>query len=138
MRADGAVDEQLQQICTQHVPVVVVVLLALVAAHDKPANPLVRQQGFVNGQVGQVGLHRHSLLLIQGLSRLNGVQCRRRVAGVVGKRIGWQTRWEVVAHASRLRKRAVITLAGRSREVRWQPGPTARPKQPSLDDPPSR
>ena len=73
MRADGPVDEQLQQICPQHVPVVVVVLLALVAAHDKPANPLVRQQSFVNGQIREVGLYRESLLLIQGLSRLDGV-----------------------------------------------------------------
>jgi hypothetical protein len=137
MRADGAVDEQLQQICAQHIPVVVVVLLALVAAHDKPANSLMRQQSFVNGQVGQVGLHRHPLLGIQGLSRLDGVQRRRRVTGVVGKRIGWQTRWEVVAHASRLRRRAVITPAGRSGKARREPGPAARPSK-HLDGLPSR
>ena len=40
---DGAVDQQLQQVRPQHVPVVVVILLALVTAHDEAANSLVRQ-----------------------------------------------------------------------------------------------
>jgi hypothetical protein len=59
----------------------------------------VRQQSFVDGQIGQVGLDCHPLLLIQWLTWLDGVQRRRRVAGVVGKGIGRQTRREVVAHA---------------------------------------
>lgn len=109
MRADGAVDKQLQQIGTQHVPVVIVVLLALVAAHYKSTNSLVRQQSFVYGQIGQVGLDGHPLLLIEGLARLDCLQCGRRVTGVVGKRIGRQTRRQVVAHPSTLRKHAVIT-----------------------------
>ena len=129
VRADGAVDQQLQQVGPQHVPVVIVVLLTLVAAHHESANSLVRQQGLVNRQVGQVGLDRHSLLLIQGLSRLDGVQRRRRVAGVVGERVGRQTRREVVAHASSLRKRAVITPAGRSRAGSVAFGPAARPSK---------
>ncbi|GAB4604925.1 hypothetical protein MAHJHV58_47240 [Mycobacterium avium subsp. hominissuis] len=90
----------------------VVILLALVAAHHESANTLVRQQRLVHGQIGEVGLDGHPLLLIQRLSRLDGIQRRRRITGVVGERIGRQTRWEVVAHASSLRSPAGITPAG--------------------------
>src|SRR6516225_11409343 len=109
MRTHGAIDQQLQQVRAQHVPVVIVVLLALVAAHHQSTNPFVRQQGFV---IGEIGVDRHALLLIQGLAWLDGIQRRRRVAGVVGEWVGRQTRWEVVAHAPSLRRRAVITPAG--------------------------
>jgi hypothetical protein len=73
-------------------------LLTFVAAHHKSANALVRQQCFIDRQIGEVGLDRHPLLLIQGLAWLDGVQRRRRITGVVGERVGRQTRWEVVAH----------------------------------------
>ena len=89
-----------------------VILLTLVAAHHQSANALVRQQRLVYGQIGEVGLDGHSLLLIQGLAWLNSFQRRRRIAGVVGEGIGRQTRWEVVAHASSLRSPAAITPAG--------------------------
>ena len=111
MRADGAVDQQLQQVGAQHVPVVVVVLLAFVAAHHQAANSLVRQQCFVDGQIGEIGLDRGALLRIQRLARLDRVQRRRRVARVVGERVGRQTRREVVAHGSTLRSRAGIAPA---------------------------
>lgn len=108
MWADGAVDQQLQQVRTQHVPVVIVVLLALVAAHNEAANPLVRQQRLVDRKIGQVSLDRQPLLLIQRLARFNVFQRCRRVTGVVGEGVGRQTRREVVAHPSTVRKRAVI------------------------------
>ena len=113
MRADSAVYQQLQEVGAQHVPVVIVVLLTFVATHHKSANSPVRQQSFINSQIGQVGLDCDPLLLIQRLTWLDGVQRRRRVTGVVGKRIGRQTRRKVVAHVSSVRKRAAITLAGR-------------------------
>ncbi len=93
MRAHGAVDEQLQQVGAQHVPVVVVVLLTFVAAHHQATNTFVCQQGLVDRKVGEVGLDRGALLRIQRLARFEGVKRRRRVAWVVGERIGWQTRW---------------------------------------------
>jgi len=111
MRAHGAVDQQLQQVGTQHVPVVIVVLLALVAADHQAANTLGRQQSLVNSQVGKVGFDRHPLLRIQRLAGLDSIQRRRWVTGVVGKWVGRQTRWEVVAHASRLRSLASLALA---------------------------
>ncbi|BBZ45710.1 hypothetical protein MPRM_29910 [Mycobacterium parmense] len=74
------------------------VLLAFVAAHHESADAAVGQQGLVHGQIGQVGLDRHALLLIERLARLYGVQRRRRVTGVVCERVGRQTRREVVAH----------------------------------------
>ena len=103
VRTDRAVDQQLQQVGAQHVPVVIVVLLAFVAAHHQSANSLVRQQRLVDRQIGQVGLDRDALLRIQRLARLDGIQRRRRVARVVGERIGRQTWWEVVSHDSTLR-----------------------------------
>ena len=47
------------------------------------------------------------------LPRLECVQSRRRVSGVVSEGVGRQTRWEVVAHASTVRSRAGIALAHR-------------------------
>ena len=105
MRADRAVDQQLQQVGAQHVPVVVMVLLAFVAAHDQAANSLVRQQCLVNREIGQIGLDRGPLLRVQRLPGLQGVERSRGVARVVGERIGRQTRREVVAHDSTLRSR---------------------------------
>ena len=81
MRADSAVYQQLQEVGAQHVPVVIVVLLTFVATHHKSANSPVRQQSFINSQIGQVGLDCDPLLLIQRLTWLDGVQRRRRVTG---------------------------------------------------------
>jgi hypothetical protein len=96
------------------------VLLTFIAAHHQAANTLVRQQSFVYRKVGEVGFDRHLLLGIQWLARLDGVQRRRRIAWVVGKWIGRQTRREVVAHGSTLRSRAGIAPA----PVRCRPAAT--------------
>ncbi len=68
--------EELQQVGAQHVPVVVVVLLALVAADDEPANALVRQEGLVHGQIGQIRFDGYAFLRIQRLSRLDRIERR--------------------------------------------------------------
>jgi len=90
---------------------VVVVLLAFVAAHHQAANSLVRQQSFIDSQVGEVGLHRGPLLRIQRLARFQGVKCRGWVARVIGERIGRQTRWQVITHDSTLRSATGIAPA---------------------------
>ena len=52
------------------------VLLALVAADDQPANALVRQEGLVHGQIGQVRFDGYAFLRIQRLSGLDRVERR--------------------------------------------------------------
>ncbi|BBX40013.1 hypothetical protein MSIM_14640 [Mycobacterium simiae] len=104
----------------------IVVLLALVAADHKSANSLVRQQSFIDGEVGEVGLYGHPFLLIQGLAGFDGIQRRRRVTRVVRKRVGWQTRREVVTHAPSLRRRAVVTPAGKPARAGFGLGRAAR------------
>ena len=98
MGAHGAVDQQLQQVGAQHIPVVVVVLLAFVAGHHQAANSFVRQQCLVNRQVGEIGLDRGPLLRVQRLAGLDFVERRRRVTRVIGERVRRQTRWQVVTH----------------------------------------
>jgi hypothetical protein len=111
MRPHGAVDQQLQQIGPQHVPVVIVVLLAFITADHKSANSLVRQQRFVYRQIGQVGLHRGALLRVKWLPGFEGVERSRGVARVIGERIRRQTRWQVVTHGSTLRSGTGIAPA---------------------------
>ncbi len=127
VRTHGAVDQQLQQVRAQHVPVVVVVLLTLVATHHQSANTFVRQQCLVNRQVGQVGLDRHPLLGVKRLTGLHVIQRRRRVAWIVGEWIGRQTGREVVAHGSTLRSRAGIAPALDPQTSPHVPPPRARP-----------
>lgn len=103
MRSDAAVHQQLQQVCPQHVPVVVVVLLAVVAAYDESADTAVCQKCLVYSQICQICFDGEPLLMVQWLAWLDGFECGRRIAGIVGKRIWWQTRWQVVTHAFRLR-----------------------------------
>ena len=81
MRAHGAVDQELKQVGPQHIPVVVVVFLAFVAAHHQAADSPAGQQGFVDGQIGQVGLDRDTFLRVQRLAGLECVKLRRRVMG---------------------------------------------------------
>ena len=111
MRTHSAVDQQLQQVGAQHVPIVVVVLLAFVAAHHQTANSLVRQQRFVHRQVGEIGLDSGPLLRVQRLARLDCIKRRRGVARVIGERIGRQTWWQVITHDSTLRSSTGIAPA---------------------------
>jgi hypothetical protein len=111
MGAHGAVDQQLQQIGPQHVPVVIVVLLALVTAHHQTANSLVRQQCFIDCKVGEVGLDRGAFLRVQRLAGFQSVECSGRIARVIGERIRRQTRREVISHGSTLRSGTGIALA---------------------------
>jgi len=97
---DRAVGQQLQQVGAQHVPVVVVILLAFVAGDHQAADPSVREQCLVDGQIGKIGLHRHPLLRVQRLRGLDVVEQRRGIARIVGERIGRQARWQVVSHGS--------------------------------------
>ena len=111
MRADRAVDQQLQQVRAQHVPVVIVVLLAFVAAHHQTANSLVRQQCLVDRQIGEIGFDGDALLRVQRLARLERVERRRRIARVIGERVGRQTWRQVVTHGSTVRSPAGIAPA---------------------------
>jgi hypothetical protein len=87
------------------------VLLAFVTAHLETANSLVRQQRFVHRQIGEIGFDRGPLLRVQRLARLECIKRRRRVARVIGERIGRQTRWQVISHESTLRSRPGIAPA---------------------------
>lgn len=87
MGTDRTVDQQLEQVRSKHVPVVVVVLLAIFAAHDETANTAVAEQCFVDGQISQILLDGKPLLRIQRLSRLDSVEGGRWVGGVTGERI---------------------------------------------------
>lgn len=95
-----SVDQKLKQVGAQHVPVVVVVLVALIAADHQTAEPPVGEQCFVDREIGQIGLHRGAFLRVQWLAGFQSVQRRRRVTGVVGERVGRQARRQVVAHVS--------------------------------------
>ena len=77
------------------------------------ANSLVRQQCFIYREVGQIRLDSGALLGIEWLPRLDRVEGRRRVAGIVGERIWRQTRWQVISHDSTLRSAAHIAPAVR-------------------------
>jgi hypothetical protein len=88
-----------------------VVLLAFVAADHQTANSLVRQQRLVHRQVGEIGFDRGPLLRIQRLARLERIKRRRGIARVIGERIGRQTRWQVITHASTLRSGTGIAPA---------------------------
>lgn len=87
MRAHGAVDEQLQQIRTQHVPVVVVVLLAVFAAHDESTDTAVAEECLVDSEVRQVFFYGQPFLGIERLAGLDCIEGGRRVGGVSGERI---------------------------------------------------
>jgi hypothetical protein len=88
-----------------------VILLAFVAAHHETANSLVRQQRLVYREVGEIGLDRSSFLRVQRLAGLECIERRRRVARVIGERIGRQTRWQVISHESTLRSSTGIAPA---------------------------
>ena len=103
MRTNGAIEQKLKQVGAQHVPVVIVVLAAVVAAHHETSDTAMRQQRLVDREIAEIGLHRRALIGVQWLAGLKRVQCRRRITGIVGERVGRQGRWQVVAHRSRLR-----------------------------------
>ena len=105
MRTDRAVNKKLKKVGAQHIPVVIVVGVAFVAAHHKAADAAMGQQCLVHRQVGQIGFDRGALLGIQRLAGLQRVQSRRRVTRVVGEWIGRQAWWQVVAHVFTLRER---------------------------------
>jgi len=87
VRADGSVHEQLQQVCAQHVPVVVVILLAVLAAHDETADASVSEESLVHGKVRQIFLYGEPLLRIEWLAGFDRVEGGRGVGGVTGEGI---------------------------------------------------
>jgi hypothetical protein len=78
--------------------------VAVVAAHHQTADAFAGQQSLIDREVGEVGFHGDALLGIQRLTGLECVQSRRRIARVIGERIGRQAWWQVVAHVSTLRE----------------------------------
>lgn len=104
VRADGAVDEELQQVGSEHVPVVVVVLLAVFAADDEAADASVGEQGFVDGEVGQVFFHGESLMGIEWLARFDRVEGCGRVGGVAGEGVRGQTGRQLITHSTTVRR----------------------------------
>ena len=85
-------DEELQQVRAQHVPVVVVVLVAVLTADDETADPTRGQQCLVDGEVRKVLFDRQPLRGVQRLTRLDRVQRGRRVVGISGEGVRWKTR----------------------------------------------
>lgn len=85
----------------------IVVLLAFVTANNQPANSLMGEQRLVDREVGEILLDRDPFLRIERLTRLDRVECGRRIMGIVGERIWWQSRRKVVAHTPRVRSSRV-------------------------------
>lgn len=93
------------------------VFLAVVADDDEPTNPTMCQQCLIDGEVGQILFDREPLTLIQGDARLHRIQHGSRIAGVVGERVWWKARWEMITHDStvtdcsaRLPQRSTVCL----------------------------
>ena len=87
MRTYAAVGQKLKKVGAQHIPVVVVVLVAVVAAHHQTADALVRQQGLIDREVGQVRFDSGTFLGIQRLAGLKRIQSSRGIMRVVGERV---------------------------------------------------
>ncbi len=85
MRAHGAVDQELEEVGTEHVPIVVVILLAVFAADDETADPTMRQQRLVHGEVGQIFLHGETLVGVEWLARFDRIESCGRVGGSPAK-----------------------------------------------------
>lgn len=81
MWADSAVDQQLQQIRAQHVPVVVVILLAFITANHEAADSLVGQQCLIDREVGEILFDRDPLLRVERLTRLDRIERGRWIVG---------------------------------------------------------
>ena len=88
MRTHCAVDQKLKKVGAQHVPVVIVVGVAVIAAHHQTADATVGQERLVDREICQIGLHRGTLLRIEWLAGLKGIKSRRRVGRVIGEGIG--------------------------------------------------
>ena len=87
VRTHGADDEQLEKIGSEHVPVVVVILLAVLAAHDETADASVSEESLVHGKVRQIFLYGEPLLRIEWLAGFDRVEGGRGVGGVTGEGI---------------------------------------------------
>ena len=122
MRAHGAVDQKLKKIGAQHIPVVVVVGVALVAADHEATDAALGQECLVYREVGQVGFDGGALLGIKGLTGLKRIEGGRRIARVVGKRVRRQAWWQVVAHVPNS-TRAPSGTSGQVDDIGtcWQP-----------------
>lgn len=83
----GSVDEQLQEVGPKHVPVVVVVLLAVLAAHDETTYSSVSEKCLVHGEVSKIFFDGEPFLRVEWLSGLDRVESGRWVGGVSGERI---------------------------------------------------
>ncbi len=109
MGADGAVDEELDQVRAEHVPVVVVVLVAVITHDDEAPDAAVGEQRLVDGEVGQVFFDRQPLVLVQRDARLHAVQCGSGVARVVGERVRREAGWQVVTHPTTVADPGAVT-----------------------------
>lgn len=121
VRPDGAVDEKLDQVGAQHVPVVVMVLAAVLAHDDQAAYTAIGQQGLVECEIGEILLDREPLVLVQRDTRLHAVQCGCGIAGIVGERIRREAGWQVVTHHTTVadpRVRAPQAFTGRAHLLR--------------------
>lgn len=104
MRAHGAIDQELEKIGTEHVPIVIMILLAVFAADDESADPAMRQQRLVHGEVGQILFHGETLMGIEWLTRFDGIESCRRVGGVAGEGVRGQTWRQLITHSTTVRR----------------------------------
>ncbi|MDF2894858.1 MAG: hypothetical protein K0Q46_1644 [Rhodococcus erythropolis] len=102
--ADGSVHEELQQVCAQHVPVVVVILLAVLAAHYETADAAVSEERLVDGEVSEILLDRLAFVGVEWLARLDGIESRGGVSWVAGEGIWRQTGGQLITHSTTVRR----------------------------------
>lgn len=74
------------------------IFVAVIADHDEAAYAAVREQGFIDCEIGEILFDSQSLIGIERYAGLDGVQRRRRIAGIVGERVWRQAWWKVVTH----------------------------------------
>lgn len=87
MGTNSAVDQELEKVGSQHVPVVVVILLAVLAADHESANTAVSEECLVHREIGEVFLDGEPLLGVQRLAGLDCIEGGRGVGGVTGEGI---------------------------------------------------
>ncbi|BCN50238.1 hypothetical protein RE9416_35390 [Prescottella equi] len=99
----------------------VVVLLAIVAAHHESADAAVAQECFVHREIREIFLHCETLVGIERLTRLDRVERSGRVGGVTSEGVRGKAGRQLIAHNTTVRRSARSALADHARCVAERP-----------------